>query len=216
MATYYKKWTKAEIREEIHAAMKQASALKESCLAARNDLDLSEQGQQKRISDLIDRMGACVRQHLNRAADMVQNMQNRLNADAQLDAQRTGESAHQLRVANVMKTLELRSAAMTKNECAELIQPIAFDLSAQQSISAAARAGGINSWKLGAWMAELYAPLIVRRTAIEQLHSLNEHLQNCWNEHDDFQSVTGYEADFVFGTIETMLNHWNDEMTEYH
>lgn len=216
MATYYKKWTKAEILEEVHSAMKQAAALKESCIAARNDLDLSEQGRQKRISDMIDRMGASVRQHLNRSADMVQNMQNRLAADAQLDEQRAGESSHQLRVANAMRTLELRSGAMSKDEFAELVQPVAFDASARQSISAAARAGGINSWKLGAWLAELYEPVAVRKTAIEQLGKLEEHLRSCWDGHDGFDSVTGYEAEFVFSAIGTMLNHWNDEMTEYH
>lgn len=216
MVAYYKKWTKAEIHEEVHSAMKQAAAMKESCIAARNDLDLSEQGRQKHISDMIGRMGVSVRQHLDRAADMVQNMQNRLTADAQIDEQRTGEASHQLRVANAMRTLELRSASMSKEEFAELVQPLAFDTSARQSISAAARAGGINSWKLGAWMTELYEPVVVRETAIEQLGKLAEHLRSCWDRHDGFDSVTGCEADFVFGTIGTMLNHWNDEMTEYH
>lgn len=216
MATYYKKWTRAEIQEEINAAMKQAVVLKESCIAALNDLDLSEQGRKKRISQLIESMGTNVKEHLHRAAEMVKDLNNRLSNDALLDEQRANEASHQLRMANAMKTLELRGSSITKKEFIELIQPLAFDLAGQQSIRAAAQAGGMSAWQAGAWAVELYAPVIARRTVIDQLKGLAEHLENCWNDCNSFERVTGYEASFVFCTVNAKLNHWNDDMTEYH
>lgn len=215
MATYYRKWTKQELENKFEQAQKQAAALKSACLAAVKDIDLSESARKRQIQTSIDRMGATIRNHFQAAAGMLKDMQGRLTSEAELDARKTQDAAHQTRLANAMKTLELRASGMSRDEFTELILPMAFDIGAQQALKAAAGAGGMNSWTAAVWLIDIFAPVEARKTAIEKLQEFAEYAEHCWDNMTALESVTGFEAEHIFANISGILKHWNDDLTRY-
>lgn len=144
MATYRKKWTKQQLADKIEQARRQAQALKDACLAASRDLELNDTERRHQIENIINRMGGAVMNHLKTAAGMVTDMHDRLAADAEIDAKRANDAAHQMRLANTMKVLELRGNALTREEFTELVEPLAFDRNSQQMLKGAAGAGGMD------------------------------------------------------------------------
>ena len=170
---------------------------------------------QRQIQSSIHRMGGMVRKHLQSAADMLKDMHARLSGEAELDAKRTEDAAHQLRLSSAMKTLELRGGAMNKADFFELVSPLSFDIGAQQAIKAAASAGGMNSWTAAIWLIGIFEPAEVRKTAIAQLQAFAEYIEHCWDDMTTYDSVTGSDMEFVFAHISSELEHWNDALTKF-
>lgn len=175
-----------------------------------SDPDLTVQGKEKRSAVEQEKLAQKCKSHLKQAAGVIYAACCALERAQNADDQNTDDTAHQMRLFNAVKTLELRGRSMTDKEIVELATPLSHDRLAKMTLVAAAQAGGCDPWRVQAKLDSLFENVQDRNEAVSKLRELKEFIEGLW---DRF----GMEiADFsVCMAVDARLSRWDDSLTHW-
>lgn len=205
--TYQKKQQVGERIEAVRIAIRE---YRQTCNQIQCDADLTAQGKEKRVAEETRKLEQKCKNLLNDAARMVREVRSDLERTQNANVRKADDMAHQLRLANTIKALELRGRAMTSEEIAELVKPLIHDRLAKMTLLAAAQAGGRDPWKAQSEFDDLFGNEQDRTETVKKLLDLENFIRGMW---DRF----GLEiADFApWLAVSARLGHWDDTLTRW-
>lgn len=206
MAYQRKKQVEAQI-EAIQSAIRDYKQLNNKIWS---DPDLTVQGKEKRSAMEQEKLAQKCKGCLNQAAAVIRAACSELERAQNADIRKTDDMAHQMRLANAIKALELRGRSMTDEEIVELAAPLSYDRMAKMTLVAAAQAGGCDPWRVQTKLNGVFENTQDRYETIDNLREFEQFIKGMW---DRF----GLEiADFSVDTvIIARLGHWNDDLTHW-
>lgn len=193
--------------------IKEASKLyKEKERQIRSDSDLTQEGKEKRCAEAKAVFERTCKMHLRSICSRISDARKRLEKErANIGVPKNEDMAHQLRLSNAIKTLELRGHTMSNEELVQLVEPLARDPLAESTIIAAAVAAGRDSQKTRAAISHLFANGNMRAKAIQKLQELENFFDNkLWKEFKG--DITNFGAQCA---VDMMLAYWNEDFTKY-
>lgn len=199
-----KKQVEARI-DEVRAAIQ---AYRQEKNRIWSDPDLSAQGKEKRCAEEDKKLEQKCKRLLEQAAATVREARSGLERAQTADDRKMDDTAHQVRLSNAIKALELRGRSMTDDEIAELVGPLTHDRLAKMTLVAAAEAGGCDPWRIQVKLDALFDSVQNRGETIRKLRDLEEFLSGMWKRF-------GLEiADFAVCVATTeRLARWNEDLT---
>lgn len=186
--------------------------LKSDIHDARNNLDWSDSGRQKYIVQLKERMGPKIDQAMHDAAVFVDGAKKKLVGQKKADAEKAGDTVHQMRLANAIKTLEMCGGRMTKQEVEGLIEPLKCDVNAKWPILAALESAGVTGFG-SVWKEELFAHHARRDKEIAELEKLSRRLTGFWTLASAYDNMDALEIQFAIANIKDKINDFDEDMT---
>lgn len=201
-------FAKKDIAAQFDAIQRDLKAYRDNRAAIMTDPDLSPAGKDKRIAEAFAQTERKCKMYLASAARMLKEARQQLEKHG-VAKRNDEEMLHQLRLANAIKSLELRGGMMNDEELVELAEPFAGDAPALQTLVAAARNGGRDPMRTQSALEPLLGEETARKQAIRELEKFEEFVRGAWAR---------YDADDALAlgiTLEMKLEHWNETMTEY-
>ena len=203
--------TKKEFEALIEKVRGEIKAFNQKHNEINADPDLTREGKDKRIAEAHAALERVCKMHLTAAASLLNRVRKRLESErAAAGVQKTDDLAHQMRLSNAIKTLELRGRAMSDEELVQLVTPLAKDPLAKATIVAAASAGGRDPLRTGAAIDSLFAVGETRDKAVLELKSFEDFILGLWGR---FGAEIGDFA--VTVALDMRLEHWNADFTRY-
>lgn len=199
---------KKQVEAQVEAVRDEIHNYKQLNNKIWSDPDLTVQGKEKRSAEELNKLAQKCKRHLNQAAEVIRAACSALERTQNADDRKTDDAAHQMRLANAIKALELRGRSMTDDEIIELATPLSHDRTAKMTLVAAAQAGGCDPWRVQTKLDSLFESVQDRSETLKKLRDLEKFVKGLW---DRF----GLEnADFsVCVAVTERLSHWNDELT---
>lgn len=178
---------------------------------ARNDMDLSDTGKQKRINRLKEQFGRRIDDEMIIAASFVDSIKKKLDDQKKADAKKAGDAAHQMRLANTIKTLEMCGGSMTQQEVEGLIEPLKFDANAKWPILAALKSAGVKGFG-GIWKEELFAHHARRDLQIGELEKLSVMLSGFWKFAEASDDLEAFTVRLKLAGIKDKLSDFDEDL----
>ena len=177
----------------------------------RNDLDLSDKGKQKRIAQMKEQWGRRIDESMQNAAGFVGSRRKDLIRNKQMDGEKACGVAHQMQLANAIKTLEMCGGRMTRQEIENLIDPLKFDVNAKWPILTALDSAGVTGFT-GAWKEEMFAHHAQRDRQIEELEKLETKLSGLWNLAAEYDDMNAFEIQIAIANIKDKLGNFDEDL----
>lgn len=201
---------KQQVNERLEAARAAIREYRQSCNQIQCDPDLTAQGKEKRAAEELRKLEQKCKGHLNEAARMIREVRFELERAQNANTRKADDVAHQLRLANAIKALELRGRAMTSEEIAELVKPLAHDRLAKMTLLAAAQAGGRDPWRAQNEFDDLFGEVQDRSETVKRLRELEDFIRGMW----DHFGVEIADLSTCFTTT-AHLDHFDDTLTRW-
>ena len=202
---------KEQIQAELAAALDIFEKLRAECHGIQNDLDLSDTGKAKCIARARETQGARFADRLRYAAAPVSRHMHTLQDARKADAARCDNTTHQLRLANIVKALEVSGGQMSRKEVETLVEPVKHDASAKWPICAALESAGIKGFA-GAWKEELFMHHAQRDRNIMELETLDGMIRGMWNKISAFESLDDFGVQCIIANVKSKLSSFDDEL----
>lgn len=203
--------TKKEFEALIEKVRDEIKAFNQKRNEINSDPDLTREGKEKKIAEAHAALERVCKMHLTAAANLLNRVRKRLESErAAAGVKKADDLAHQMRLSNAIKTLELRGRSMSDEELVLLVTPLAKDPLARATIIAAASAGGRDPQRTGAAIDSLFATGETRDKAIQELQAFEGFVLGLWGRY-------GAEiGDFaVTVALDMKLEHWNADFSKY-
>lgn len=203
--------TKEFVMNAFNRGVNLIDVLKADIQDTRNNIDLSDSGKQKRIAQMKEQWGKRIDEAMQNAAGFVGNQKKDLINKKQADAEKACSVAHQMQLANAIKTLEMCGGRMTRQEIENLIAPLKFDVNAKWPILTALDSAGVRGFS-GVWKEEMFAHHARRDRQIEELEKLETKLSGFWNLAAEYDDMNAFEIQIAIANIKDKLGDFDENL----
>lgn len=202
--------SKRDIEALFDSTQKEIRTYNQRLNEIASDPDLTPQGKEKKRAEALSKAERNCQMHLATAARLLKEARQRMEREKGVEVKQSDDLAHQLRLSNAIKTLELRGRAMSDEELVQLVAPLANDPLAEQTLVAAAQAGGRDPMSTHAAIEHLFAGGSSRKKAIEELEKFEDFVRELWDRRGtDIADLS------VCVALSMKLEHWNEDFTKY-